>query len=98
MQWLEVIKIRVAENRRAALEEQLTSIMSDINKEKTETIKLYQNLQDGEVSIHLCWTNGKAVPRGSATGLCLAHLLKGFGLISHSVWAEKRGMNKRNPN
>jgi hypothetical protein len=90
MQWLEVIRISVAENKRAALEEQITSIMSDLNTEKTETIKLYQNLQDGEISIHLCWKNGKAVPRGSATGLCLAHLLKGFGLISHSVWAEKQ--------
>jgi hypothetical protein len=90
MKWLEVIKISVAENRRTAMEEQITSLMSDLKREKNETIKLYQNLQDGEFSIHLCWENGKAAPRGSATGLCLAHLLKGFGLISHTVWAEKQ--------
>ena len=66
MKWIEVIKISVAENRRTALEEQIVSIMSDLNKEENETIKLYQNLQDGEFSIHLFWENGKAAPRGSA--------------------------------
>jgi hypothetical protein len=28
-------------------------------------------------------------PQGSATGLCLIHVLKTFGLTSHSVWVEQ---------
>ena len=90
MKWIEVIKISVAENRRAALKNKIASILSNLDTEKTERIKLYQNLQDGDISIHLCWSNGKAQMRGSMTGLCLAHLLKEFGLTSHSVWVEQQ--------
>ncbi len=90
MKWIEVIKISVAENRRAALENQIESVMNNINREEsTDTVKLYYNLLDGELSIHLCWNSGGAQPRRSNTGLCLAHLLREFGLISHSVWVEK---------
>ena len=89
MKWIEIIKISVAENRRAVVEDQIKSVMTKLkNEEKAETVRLYHNLLDGDLSIHLCWDNGKAQPRGSKTGLCLAHLLKEFGLISHSVWAE----------
>ena len=90
MKWIEVIKISIAENRRAVLESQIKSVMAKFNNgENAETVKLYHNLLDGDLSIHLCWTNRKAEPRGSKTGLCLAHLLREFGLISHSVWVEK---------
>ncbi len=90
MKWIEVIKISVAENRRAALENQIKSVMRKLNREENaETVRLYHNLLDGDLSIHLCWNNGGAQPRGSNTGLCLAHLLREFGLISHSVWIEK---------
>jgi len=90
MKWIEVIKISVAENRRAALENQIESELKKLNREESsETVKLYHNLLDGDLSIHLCWNNGGATPRGSNAGLCLVHLLREFGLISHSVWVEK---------
>jgi hypothetical protein len=90
MKWIEVIKISVAENRRAALEDQIKSVMNNLNrKDHAETVKLYHNLLDGDLSIHLCWNDGGAQPRGSNTGLCLTHMLREFGLISHSVWLEK---------
>ncbi len=90
MKWMETIKITIAQNRRAILEEQLAEIMANLNAErKGKVIKFYQNLQDGDMCIHLNWSHGKAEPRGSRTGLCLAHLLKDFGLTSHSVWIEK---------
>lgn len=90
MKWLETIKISIAENRRATLEKQLAEIMANLNNaQNAEFIKLYKNLQDGDMCIHLSWSNGKAQLRGSRTGLSLAHLLKEFGLVSHSVWIEK---------
>lgn len=90
MKWIEIIKISVAENMRAALEKQIKSVMDKLNAEvNVDTVKLYNNPLDGDLSIHLCWNNGKAEPRGSKTGLCLVHLLREFGLISHSVWVEK---------
>lgn len=90
MKWMETIKITIARSRHAVLEEQLAEIMANLNAEQNgEVIKLYQNLQDGDMCIHLNWSHGKAEPQGSRTGLCLAHLLKDFGLTSHSVWIEK---------
>ncbi|MEN6466438.1 MAG: hypothetical protein ABFD62_14795 [Syntrophaceae bacterium] len=90
MKWIEVIKISIAENRRAALEHQIKSVIASLNnEERAETLKLYYNLLDGDLCIHLCWDNGDPESRGSKTGLCLAHLLREFGLISHSVWVEQ---------
>lgn len=90
MKWIEIIKISVAENRRAVVEDQIKSVMAELKKEENaETVKLYYNLTDGDLSIHLCWNDGKAQPRGSRAGLSLVHMLKEFGLISHSVWAKK---------
>lgn len=90
MKWMETIKISIAENRRAALEKQLTAIVTDLNTaQNAQIIKIYHNLQDGDMCIHLSWSNGTAHLQGSKTGLFLAHLLKEFGLTSHSVWIEK---------
>jgi hypothetical protein len=90
MKWIEVIKISVAENRRAALEKKIRSIMSNLGADaNTRTAKLYRNLLDGDWCIRLSWDRGRAQPRGSKTGLCLAQVLREFGLISHSVWVEK---------
>jgi len=87
---METIKISIAENRRSALDRQLAAILTDLNTAPhVQTIKLYQNLQDGDMCIHLSWSSGKAKLQGSETGLFLAHLLKEFGLTSHSVWIEK---------
>lgn len=90
MKWMETIKISIAENRRAALEKQLAAILVTLNTEQNDgVIKLFQNLQDGDMCIQLNWRNGTAQLRGSRTGLSLAHLIKEFGLTSHSVWVEK---------
>jgi len=90
MKWMETIRITIAENAHEALQKQLTEIMANLNAEQNgEVVKIYRNLQDGDMCIHLNWSNGKAERQGSRTGLCLIHLLKEFGLISHSVWLEK---------
>jgi hypothetical protein len=90
MKWIEVIKISVAENRRAALENQIKSVMEKLNREENaENVKFYHNVLDGDLSLHLCWNNGAPEPWGSKTGLCLTHLFREFGLIAHSVWVEK---------
>ncbi|MEN6466442.1 MAG: hypothetical protein ABFD62_14815 [Syntrophaceae bacterium] len=91
MKWIEVIKISAAENRRTALENKIRSVMWNLKTEgNPQMVKLYRNLPDGDLSIHLFWDEGKAEPWGSKTGLCLARLLKQYGLISHSVWVENK--------
>ncbi len=90
MKWIEVIKISIAENRRTDFETHVRSILSRLNKEeKGVRMKLYRNVLDGDLSIHLCWNNGKVEPWGSKTGLCLVHLLKEFSFVSHFVLAEE---------
>lgn len=90
MKWVEVIKISAAENRREALENQIKPLLEKLNQEENAAaVKLYGNILDGDLSVNLFWDNGEVQPWGSKTGLCLAHLLKEFGLISHSVWVEK---------
>lgn len=52
MKWMETIKIRIAENGRAALEKQLAEIMVNLNSaQNSEVIKIYQNLHDGDMCI-----------------------------------------------
>jgi len=91
MKWVEIIKLRVAESNRESLERQLTELISKVDHHGgMSDIKLYHNaVVDSDLSIHLYWKAGKAEPQGSATGLCLIHVLKEFGLISHSVWVEE---------
>jgi len=93
MNWIEVIRINVAENRRAAVESQIESIRRELNRktdQKADQLKLYRNLLDNDLSIHLCWKKGTAEPRGSQVGQCLTHLLKEAGFVSHSVWVEEK--------
>ena len=113
MKWMEVIKINVANNRRAAVESQIETIRRGLNEKpdrksgqvlKTEQLKLYRNLLDNNLSIHLRWNKGTAEPRGSESvsirkfefpdenelGQCLIHLMKEAGLVSHGVWVEEK--------
>ncbi len=105
MKWIEVIKINVADNRRAAVESQIESIRRGLNEKpdrktgqflkadqdlKPEQLKLYRNLLDNDLSIHLRWNKGTAEPRGSELGQCLIHLMKEAGLVSHGVWVEEK--------
>ena len=88
MKWIEVIKINVADNRRAAVESQIESIMLRLNRKtekKADQLKLYRNLLDNDLSLHLCWTKETEEPWGSRLGQCLSHQLKERGLVSHSV-------------
>jgi len=91
MKWMEIIKLRVADSNRDSLAQQLAEIIPGINLEQgLREIKLYRRaVVDSDVSIYLYWESKRPAPHGSAAGFCLMHMLKAFGLISHSVWIEK---------
>lgn len=93
MKWIEVIKISVADNRRAPLESQIESIMLGLHREmekEADEMKLYRNILDNDLCIHLYWNKGPVDPRGSKLGIFITHLLKEAGLVSHSVWVEEK--------
>jgi hypothetical protein len=91
MKWMEVIKLRIAETSPELVEQKIIKLITDVNKyDSMKEIKLYRHaMLDNDVSVHLLWESEKIEPQGSATGLCLLHVLKEFGLISHSVWIEE---------
>ena len=91
MKWMEVIKLRIAETSPELVEQKIIKLITDVNKyDSMKEIKLYRHVMlDNDVSVHLLWESEKIEPHGSATGLCLLHVLKEFGLISHSVWIEE---------
>ena len=90
MKWMEVIKLRVAEKTPKLVEQEIENLIKEFgNNGSMKNVKLYRNaVVNNDLSVHLYWESGKAEPRGSDTGLCLVHLLKEFGLVSHSIWVE----------
>jgi len=93
MKWMETIKLRVAENNQEPLIRQLAELLSGMKREDgLREIRLYHNVVvDSDLSIHLYWETARVERQGSAPGLCLMHVLKAYGLISHSVWIESAG-------
>ena len=88
MEWMEVIKLRVAEKTPELVEQEIEKLIEEFgNNGSMKNIKLYHNaVIDNDLSVHLHWQSDKAEAQGSSTGLCLAHVLREYGLISHSVW------------
>jgi len=91
MNWVEIINLRVAETNQEQLEQKLSELLSKVDHDDGLcSVKSYHNaVVKSDLSIHLHWKSGKVDLQGSKTGLCLMHILKNFGLISHSVWVEE---------
>jgi hypothetical protein len=90
MKWMEVIELRTAEKNPESVEQTLMTLISEFGKtDSMQDIKMYRDaLLENDACIHMHWTSGKVEPQGSATGLCMVHILKEFGLVSHAVWIE----------
>jgi len=91
MKWMEVIKLRIAEKTPELVEQEIENLIKDFgNNGIMKNVKLYRNaVVNSDLSVHLFWESESTESFGSATGLCLVHLLKEFGLISHSVWVDE---------
>jgi hypothetical protein len=89
MKWMEVIKLRIAQENPELIEQKIVKIITDVKNGSKNEIKFYHHaMLDNDVSVFLHWESEKVEPQGSAKGLCLFHVLKEYGLISHSVWVE----------
>jgi hypothetical protein len=89
MKWLEVIKLRSAEESPALLEELLQSI-PQIKQSGLVATKTYRHADlETDLTVHLHWESEFPEKNGSAPGLRLAQALKEFGLIDHSTWIER---------
>jgi hypothetical protein len=96
MKWMEVINLRTAENNLEFIEPMLTKLITEIaNTGGMKDIKMYRGaVLENDACIHIHWASRKAELQGSATGLCVVHILKEFGMVSHSVWVEENNKLK----
>jgi len=91
MKWTEIIKVYIGENMRNVLNHQLESILKDLDVAKKRVrVKLYDDVQGDELSIHLIWEQGEPKCWGSEIGISLTNKLNEFGFVSHSIWIERR--------
>ncbi len=89
MKWLEVIRLRSTEESSGLLKKILRSI-SPIKQPGLAGVKIYRHASlETDLSIHLQWHSDRPERDGSAPGLHLAHALKEFGLVDHSLWMEE---------
>ena len=90
IQWLEVIKLRSA-GKSSGLLQELSLSMARINQSGLVETRIFRHADlETDLTVHLYWKTEVLEPNGSTFGLRLAHSLKEFGLIDHSVWiAEK---------
>ena len=96
MKWIEIIRIRSAEDRWADLNHHVQAIMDKMDMDRNiDSVMVYRHLLDRDLSIHLCWGEGEPLREGSKIGLCLVHLFKEFGLVSHSVWLMEKNRQGR---
>ncbi len=90
MIWLEIIKLRCAGKGSALLDELLMSA-TQTGQSALVDMKTYRHAAlDTDLSVHLCWKSDRAEQNGSILGIRLAHALKEFGLVDHSVWIEDK--------
>jgi len=93
MRWLEVIKVRSAGKDLELLKEWLRSFDKSGQPALVEMKTYYHAALESDLSIHLHWESDQSEQNGSTLGFRLAHTLKEFGLIDHSVWVEKENEN-----
>ncbi len=89
MRWLEFIRLRSTEESFGPVKELLRSI-SQLKQPGLAEVKIYRHTSlETDLSIHLQWHSERPERDGSAPGLHLAHALKEFGLVDHSLWMEE---------
>jgi len=92
MRWMEIITLRTADTKgKQAAQDLLAQVDRPGADTRQQGFKLYHNAEvETDLSIHIEWnseTNGQGK---SPLGVELAHALKGFGLVNHSVWIEEK--------
>ena len=90
MQWLEIIELRSAEKDKKNLEAQIEKILCEVEPEfRDGKIRSYRRvLIETDFSIHLFHETENMESNGSEIGLRLVALLRDFGLVNHTIWAE----------
>jgi hypothetical protein len=88
MKWIEIIRLRSAENASEQLKAFLTTIGKNGQPGLLEA-RIYRHLLwETDWSLHLRWESDGPEKNGSVLGLRLSQALEEFGLVDHSIWLE----------
>jgi hypothetical protein len=91
MRWLEIIKLRSAGNHTGLPEGLFPEIANSHKNIELAEMRIYRHADlETDFSLHLYWESEQPEQTGSTLGIRLAHALKEFGLIDHSIWIEKK--------
>jgi len=86
MKWIEIIRLRSAENASEPLKAFLPAMGKNGQPGLLEA-RIYRHASwETDWSLHLLWESGKPEKNGSTLGLRLSRALEEFGLVDHSVW------------
>jgi len=89
MKWMEIIKMRSAEQAFEPLRAVLAAIAKDVPCGLIGA-RIYRHAQwETDWSLHLYWESEKLEKNGSGLGLRLSQGLKELGLVDHSIWIEE---------
>jgi hypothetical protein len=91
MKWMETIKAKAASGREMTLETELMTLRRDVLKNSEfpgllRAVLCKHVVVPGYFVLHLFWETEHPQNEGSGLGLRLAHSLKIFGIVDHSVW------------
>lgn len=93
MKWLEIIELRSIKSDRDLMEHRIKELLGQVErKEGKQGIMVFSRvLIDTDFSIHLHHYSDGIDNEGSRLGLHLVSILKEFGIVNHSIWAEMHG-------
>ncbi|RJR32415.1 MAG: hypothetical protein C4576_30175 [Desulfobacteraceae bacterium] len=93
MIWIEIIRVRTG---RATPYRDMTRLLFSLRNSaqwgglKSARVFSMADLPASDFSIHLEWEIERLPSGGSELGVCLARVLKDYGLTDHNVWMEEK--------
>jgi hypothetical protein len=94
MRWVEVIRLRSEPAGESPAAEWLTDAVQELaGKKHLLSATVYSRIDiSSDIGIQLEWDTPPASATGSDVGLGIAHALRPFGLLDHTVWVERQSM------
>jgi len=91
MKWVEHIKLRATISKQEVLT-QLMELEAGVRETPglVEAVVYCHATIHNDYAFHLLWDTNRPQLQGSRLGVKLGQVLKGFGLVDHSVWIEKK--------
>ncbi len=98
MRWVEIITLRSPTNISTQFVDELlkgvseSNLPADTSKNPVEIRIYHHSVVETDLSIHIYWKSEPGSQNKSPLGFRFSSALRNMGLVNHSVWVEKAGM------